>query len=116
MELGDYTRFVLALVFVLALIGLLTWLVRRFGLAGRMPTAAKQGRRLDVVEVAALDSRRRLVLVRRDRTEHLVLLGVNSDIVVERGITRGEAGHGAGHDAGQEETDGTAPRIVESPA
>ena len=108
MELGDYTRFVLALVFVLALIGLLTWLVRRFGLAGRMPMNTKQGRRLDVVEVAALDSRRRLVLVRRDRTEHLVLLGANADIVVERGIAVAEAGRG--------ETDETAPQIVESPA
>ncbi len=108
MELGDYTRFVLALVFVLALIGLLTWLVRRFGLAGRMPTAAKQGRRLDVVEVAALDSRRRLVLVRRDRSEHLVLLGANADIVVERGIAVPDAGRG--------ETDETAPQIVESSA
>ncbi len=108
MELGDYTRFVLALVFVLALIGLLTWLVRRFGLAGRMPTGAKQGRRLDVVEVVALDARRRLVLVRRDRTEHLVLLGATADIVVERGITAGEAGY--------DSFDDRAPQVVESPA
>ena len=93
MELGDYARFILALVFVLALIGLLTWLVRRFGLAGRMPTARKHGRRLDIVEVVALDSRHRLVLVRRDRTEHLVLLGANADIVVERGIDGAQAGH-----------------------
>ncbi len=108
MELGDYTRFVLALVFVLALIGLLTWMVRRVGLAGRMPAAAKQGRRLDVVEVVALDARRRLVLVRRDRTEHLVLLGATADIVVERGITAGEAGYDSSAEP--------APREVESPA
>ena len=108
MEFGDYTRFVLALVFVLALIGLLTWLVRRFGLAGRMPTAAKSAkRRLDVVEVAALDSRRRLVLVRRDRTEHLVLLGANADIVVETGI--------AADNADRDTADpGAVPRIAES--
>jgi flagellar protein FliO/FliZ len=110
MEFSDYTRFVLALVFVLALIGLLTWLVRRFGLAGRMPTAAKSAkRRLDIVEVAALDSRRRLVLVRRDRTEHLVLLGANADIVVESGI----AADDADRDAGDHEP---VPRIAESRA
>ncbi len=108
MELGDYTRFILALVFVLALIGLLTWLVRRFGLAGRTPKIGRHGRRLDVIEVAALDSRRRLVLVRRDRTEHLVLLGINADIVVERGI----AVDGAGSGGAAEPT----PRKVESHA
>ena len=94
MESADYLRFVLVLVFVLALIGLLTWLVRRFGLAGRMPTGGRQGRRLDVIEVAALDSRHRLVLVRRDQTEHLLLLGTNADVVVERGITPEHASHG----------------------
>ena len=105
MESESYIRFVLVLVFVLALIGLLTWLVRRFGLAGRMPTGGKQGRRLDVVEVAPLDSRHRLVLIRRDRTEHLVLLGTNADVVVESGITAGEA-----------EFDEPAPHVVKSPA
>ncbi len=108
MELDNYIRFVLVLVFVLALIGLLTWLVRRFGLAGRMPTGGKQGRRLDVVEVAALDSRHRLVLIRRDRIEHLVLLGTNADIVVESGIIAAEAGH--------DSFDDRAPQVVESPA
>jgi flagellar protein FliO/FliZ len=91
MDSSNYLRFVLVLVFVLALIGLLTWLVRRFGLAGRMPIGGKQGRRLNVVEVAPLDSRHRLVLIRRDRVEHLVLLGANADVVIERGITCGEA-------------------------
>jgi flagellar protein FliO/FliZ len=92
MESADYLRFVLVLVFVLALIGVLTWLVRRFGLAGRMPTGGRRGRRLDVIEVAPLDSRHRLVLVRRDRIEHLILLGANADVVVERGIAPESAG------------------------
>ncbi len=108
MEFDNYIRFVLVLVFVLALIGLLTWLVRRFGLAGRMPSGGKHGRRLDVVEVAALDSRHRLVLIRRDRTEHLVLLGTNADVVVERGITAGEAGYDG--------IDDPAPQVAESRA
>lgn len=105
MESESYIRFVQVLVFVLALIGLLTWLVRRFGLAGRMPTGGKRGRRLDVVEIAPLDSRHRLVLIRRDRTEHLVLLGTNADVVIESGITGGEAEFGE-----------PAPHVVKSPA
>ncbi len=108
MELGDYTRFILALVFVLALIGLLTWLVRKFGLAGRMPTIGKHGRRLDVIEVAALDSRRRLVLVRRDHVEHLVLLGITADIVVERGIGAAEAGSGGATEPTRREVEARA--------
>jgi len=71
---------------VLALIFGLAWLVRRFGWAGA-PVRGARGRRLAVVEVAPIDMKRRLVLVRRDEIEHLVLLGPNSETVVERGIT-----------------------------
>ena len=82
----EFLRYISALIFVLALIGALAWLVRRFGLAGRlgMPTGQK---RLSVIEVVALDARRRLVLVRRDSTEHLLLLGATGDLVVETRIT-----------------------------
>ena len=86
MDWGDYIRFVLALVFVLALIGLFTWLVRRFGLGARVRPMRGHGRRLRIVEVAAVDAKHRVVLVRRDRTEHLVLLGGGSDVVIESGI------------------------------
>jgi flagellar protein FliO/FliZ len=39
-----------------------------------------------VVEVKTLDSRRKLVLLRRDGYEHLVLLGPSQDLLVEGGI------------------------------
>jgi len=86
MELTDYIRFVLALVFVLALIGLLNWLVRRYGIGGRIAMKRGQSRRLSVVEVAPVDAKRRVVLVRRDQTEHLILLGGGTDVVIEQGI------------------------------
>src|SRR5690606_26301874 len=44
--------------------------------------------RLAVVDVTAVDSRRRLVLVRRDDCEHLILIGGPSDLVVESGIRK----------------------------
>ena len=44
-------------------------------------------KRLSVVEVAAVDARHRLVLLRRDETEHLVLLGTNNDLLLETNIT-----------------------------
>jgi hypothetical protein len=44
-------------------------------------------RRLDVVEHAAVDNRRRLVLVRRDNVEHLIMTGGPVDVVIETGIS-----------------------------
>src|SRR5262245_19268984 len=42
--------------------------------------------RLAVMDAAAVDSQRRLVLVRRDDVEHLILIGGPTDVVVERDI------------------------------
>lgn len=46
-------------------------------------------RRLAVVDATAIDNRRRLVLVRRDDTEHLILIGGHNDVLVETGIVPG---------------------------
>jgi flagellar protein FliO/FliZ len=88
LSLDIYTRFVLALVAILVLLGLFAWLGRRFGFAGRPVSAGK--RRLAIVEIALIDGKRRLVLLRRDHTEHLVLLGPDSALLIEQGI--GESG------------------------
>jgi flagellar protein FliO/FliZ len=89
MDFEVYARFLFALVLVLALIAALTWAVRRFGFAGQLATNAGKSRRLTVVEVKTLDARRRLVLLRRDGFEHLVLLGPNQDLLLETGIEAG---------------------------
>lgn len=86
MELADYLRFVAALVLVLGLIGLAAWAVRRLGLAGRLAITGRGSRRIGVVETAVLGPKHRLVLVRRDGVEHLVLLAPTGNVVVERGI------------------------------
>ena len=82
-------RFVVAIIIVLCLIALTFWLIRRFG-ATRIGTAAARGRqpRLAVVDAAPIDGRRRLVLVRRDNVEHLIMIGGPSDVVVEQNIVR----------------------------
>jgi len=82
-------RFIVAFVIVLALIGATFWIIRRFG-GARVGAAAQRGRqpRLAVIDAAAVDGRRRLVLVRRDNVEHLLMIGGPSDIVVEQNIVR----------------------------
>ncbi|MFX4221477.1 MAG: FliO/MopB family protein [Thalassobaculum sp.] len=87
MGLLDYIRFVLALGFVLGLIGICYWLVRRYAVE-RLGLAMNMGQtpRLRIVETRVLDGRRRLILVRRDDTEHLLVIGGESDMVVETGI------------------------------
>ena len=89
MGMLDYLRFVFALAFVLGLIGVLYLLARQYGarrLGGLGMGRMGPGGRLTVVEVRPLDARRRLILVRRDEVEHLVLLGHDRDTVIETGI------------------------------
>lgn len=86
MDAGNYVRFVAALLFVLGLIALATWLARRFGMGGHGAPVRRSDRRLKVVEAITIDAKHRAVLLRRDDTEHLVVLGANGDVVVETGI------------------------------
>ena len=90
-EIPLAARFFIAFLVVLALIGLTAWLVRRFG-ANRLGGAAR-GRqpRLAVIDAATIDGRRRLVLVRRDNVEHLLMIGGPTDVVVEPNIVRAAA-------------------------
>lgn len=76
-------KFALAFLLVIGLIALCAWALRRFGLGGAIRPV--RGRRLAVIESLALDPRHRLVLVRRDDREHLILIGT-AETVVESGI------------------------------
>ncbi|HIJ63618.1 MAG TPA: hypothetical protein HPQ04_13065 [Rhodospirillaceae bacterium] len=82
MDMEPYLRALLALVGVLGLITGGAWIARKTGLgSGRLGARGK--RRLSIVETMALDGRRRLVLVRRDEAEHLLLIGGGADLVIE---------------------------------
>jgi flagellar protein FliO/FliZ len=86
MELSAYFRFVAALLFVLGIIGVFALLARRFVPGARNINRRGVKRRLSVIEVVPVDTKRRLVLLKRDDTEHLVMLGPNGDTVIERNI------------------------------
>ncbi len=83
-----FIKFLSCFVFVIALMLLLSWVLKKAGVGGVMPKVSK--RRLKVVEFLPLDHKRRLVLVRRDDREHLLVLGPDSETVVETGIAATE--------------------------
>jgi hypothetical protein len=83
-------RFFIAFVIVLALIGAAAYLVRRFGATALNAAVTARGRqpRLAVIDAATIDGRRRLVLIRRDNIEHLIMIGGPTDVVIEPNIVR----------------------------
>jgi len=92
-ELGLPARFLIAFVLVLALIGLTAWLIRQFGSARASTSSGARNRqpRLAVLDSAVVDARRRLVLIRRDNVEHLILIGGPTDVVVEANVVRAQS-------------------------
>jgi len=55
--------------------------------------------RLGVIEQASVDARRRLVLIRRDGIEHLIMTGEPVDVLIETGIQPPQPDHSAMGDA-----------------
>lgn len=112
-EMPLAVRFFLAFLIVLGLIGVTAWAVRRLG-SGRLGTSGVRGRqpRIAVIDHASVDGRRRLILVRRDNVEHLLMVGGPSDVVVEANIVRATAAAaGVRGSAGSE----TTPRAIPLP-
>lgn len=87
MDYAAYSQFVLALVFVLALIGILGAIARRLGLGGIRAAKGASERRISIVEVRPLDAKRKLILLRRDQVEHLIIIGPSSEMLIECGIS-----------------------------
>jgi hypothetical protein len=81
-------QFVVTAVVILGLIGIAYWLVRRYSAVGLGRIGRGRVPRLAIMDAMSVDGRRRLVLVRRDNVEHLILIGGPSDVVVEQAIQR----------------------------
>lgn len=62
------------------------WLLRKRAPSPFLRGGRNRQPRLQILDAAAVDARRRLVLVRRDNVEHLVMIGGPTDIVIESGI------------------------------
>jgi flagellar protein FliO/FliZ len=89
-QLGTMAKFAIAFLLVLGLIGITALILKRFG-GNRMPSSGggrNRQPRLAVLDSAVVDAKRKLVLIRRDNSEHLLLIGGPSDVVVETNINR----------------------------
>ena len=86
LETVSYFKFLLALLFVLGLIGGLGIMAKRAGLGNRGPIVRGKSKRLSIIETMALDPKRRVVLIRCDDSEHLILLGANSEQTIENNM------------------------------
>ncbi|MCW8283153.1 MULTISPECIES: flagellar biosynthetic protein FliO [Agrobacterium] len=89
--IGTYgNRLIVAVVGVgvaLLVLAIALWILRRrSGSAPFIRGGRNRQPRLQVLDATAVDARRRLVLVRRDNVEHLVMIGGPTDIVIESGI------------------------------
>ena len=111
-DVSPALKFFILFVIVLALIGVIAWIVRRFG-ANPFGGSSARGRqpRLAVVDNLEVDTRRKLVIIRRDNVEHLLMIGGPTDIVVEQNIVRAI---GAPRDKAAEPTIGRALPISET--
>lgn len=84
-DLGLVLRAAVALVFVLALIAGATWLTRRY-FGSAVFTGLTGQNRIGIVQSLNIDGRSRLVLLRRDDAEHLIVVGPSGATVVEANI------------------------------
>jgi flagellar protein FliO/FliZ len=80
-----------ALLLTLALLIGFAMLMRRYGhklgvLGFAVP--ASKSKRLSVTEIQSVDARHRLMLVRRDDVDHLILIGPTGTTVIESKIAR----------------------------
>lgn len=89
---ANYLTMVVALAIVVVLIVLAVWLVKLVGDASRN-VGRGRNRRLMVVDSVAIDNKRQAVIVRRDETEHLIVIGGPNDLVVESGFSAPAVNH-----------------------
>ena len=90
-DLNNLIYYIIAFIFVIALILIGARLLKGTAKNGNSKAPGfLRGRekRLGVIEAASVDGRRRLILLRRDDVEHLIMTGGPVDVLIESGINR----------------------------
>lgn len=124
MDQIDLLRYFAALLIVLGLLGGFAVVARRAGWTGALPglgglAPRPSDRRLAVREALVLDPRRRVVIIRADDTEHVLLLGAERELLLDSRPARPDPvfepvtpDADADANAAAPEADSPAPRIV----
>jgi flagellar protein FliO/FliZ len=79
--------FALGIVIVLIVFGL--WLLKLLSKASERLGRATE-KRLQVIDTAAVDGKRKVMIIRRDNVEHVIMTGGPQDLVIESGIAVAE--------------------------
>jgi Flagellar biosynthesis protein, FliO len=81
-NLAQYSTYAIGAAIILALLiaGLVVMKMFQRRVRGR------KGQRLGITEYQEIDESRRLVIIRRDNVEHLLLIGGDNDLVIESNI------------------------------
>jgi len=88
MEAMPIFKALISLVFVIALIGI-TALALRYFLGERFirkNLGKISDKRLKIQDFLVIDAKRKLVLIKRDDVEHLILIGAEKETIVEANI------------------------------
>jgi hypothetical protein len=98
-------------------LALLWFIVRRIVPGPRVGLGAGRGRqpRLGVLDWHSVDPRRKLVLIRRDNVEHLIMIGGPNDVVIESTILRGRPQARPAPQANAQQPPAAAPGAPEWP-
>lgn len=84
MELAEYGRFFLSLAFIIGLIFVCAWVAKKLGLDKKLRGVTAATGRLQVADTLYLDPKRKLVLVRADAREYVILLHGDRATVVDK--------------------------------
>ncbi|MEZ5757024.1 MAG: flagellar biosynthetic protein FliO [Emcibacteraceae bacterium] len=81
-------KFVFALGFVILLLAAFAYGAKKLGFIARVTVdqTNEKKKRLNIVEILPVDAKRRLMLIRRDDKEHLIMLGAERDLLIEQNI------------------------------
>lgn len=102
MDTVDPVRFIFASFFVLGLLGLLAVALRQYGqksfgkkisgnkfFGAKLFTLNQEEGRLTIIETQYIDHKSKLILVKRDDVEHLLLISDGKATIIEAGIKSG---------------------------
>jgi flagellar protein FliO/FliZ len=79
----SYLKFFFALLFVIGLIGGFALIAKKIGMGNRGPTSRGRGNRLSIIESMPVDAKRRVVLIRCDNKDYMLLLGGVTELLIE---------------------------------